>query len=141
MTGAAIIMATCPSCGGALVDGVCRRCVAQGTSRPESPAISDNVASALCYLLLGITGALLLFLEPYCNNRRVRFHAFQAIFVNLALIVVWLGISLLGKSLALLLSPLFLLGVLVLWLVLIWTTLQNGRIVLPVIGPIAEKQA
>jgi uncharacterized membrane protein len=61
--------------------------------------------------------------------------------VNLALIVVWLGISLLGKSLALLLSPLFLLGVLVLWLVLIWTTLQNGRIVLPVIGPIAEKQA
>jgi uncharacterized membrane protein len=71
----------------------------------------------------------------------VRFHAFQAIFVNLAIIVVWGGISLTGKHVALLLSPLFLLVCMVLWLVLMWTAWQNERLVLPVIGPMAEKQA
>jgi uncharacterized membrane protein len=116
---------TCPSCA----------------QQPSGPAISDNVASALCYLLLGVTGTLLLFLDPYRHNRRVRFHAFQAIFVNLAIILVWLAISLLGKNLALLLSPVFLLGALVLWLILIWTAWQNERIVLPVIGHMAERQA
>jgi uncharacterized membrane protein len=90
---------------------------------------------------LGVTGVLLLFLDPYRRNRRVRFHAFQAIFVNLVIIALWMGISLLGKSLALLLSPLFLLACLILWLALIWTAWQNERIVLPVIGYMAEKQA
>jgi len=84
---------------------------------------------------------LFLFLEPYNRNRRVRFHAFQAIAVNLAIIVLWLGLSFMGRNLALLISPLFMLGCLVLWLALIWTTWQNRRIVLPVIGPWAEKQA
>jgi uncharacterized membrane protein len=38
-------------------------------------------------------------------------------------------------------SPVFTLGTLVLWLLLIWTAWQNERIVLPLIGPLAEKQA
>ena len=121
-------------------DNVCSHCSASG-ERPAGPTIDDNIASALCYLLLGVTGTLLLFLDPYRRNRRVRFHAFQAIFVNLAIIVVWLAISLLGRNVALLLSPVFLLAVLGLWLVLIWRTWQNQRIVLPLIGPMAEKQA
>ena len=123
------------------MDGAeCPRCSAPGGQR-TARAIDDNIASALCYLLLGVTGTLLLFLEPYRHNRRVRFHAFQAIFVNLAIIVVWLAISLLGRSVALLLSPVFLLFVLVLWLMLIWTAWQNEPIVLPLIGRMAEKQA
>src|SRR2546422_1555811 len=32
--------------------------------------------------LLLVTGILFLLLEPYKRNRRVRFHAFQSIFVN-----------------------------------------------------------
>jgi len=133
-------MAVCPSCGAAMEGDVCPHCSPSG-ERPAGPAIDDNIASALCYLLLGVTGTLLLFLDPYRYNRRIRFHAFQAIFVNLAIIVVWFAISLLGRSVALLLSPVFLLAVLVLWLVLIWRAWQNERIVLPVIGPMAEKQA
>jgi uncharacterized membrane protein len=35
----------------------------------------------------------------------------------------------------------FLLACLVLWLVLIWAAWQNQRLVLPVIGQMAEKQA
>ena len=132
-------MPVCPSCGGVLNDGVCRRCATSGV--PAAPAIEDNIASALCYLLLGVTGVLLLSLEPYRHNPRIRFHAFQSIFVNLAIIVFWMAISLTGRRLALLASPVFLLLCLVLWLVLIWAAWQNERLVLPVIGPMAEKQA
>jgi uncharacterized membrane protein len=120
--------------------GACSRCPAPAENK-ATPAIDDNIANALCYLLLGVTGTLMLFLDPYRHNHRVRFHAFQAILVNLVIILVWLAISLLGKHLAMLLSPVFTLGALVLWLVLIWTAWQNERIVLPLIGPLAEKQA
>ncbi len=134
-------MAACPKCGATLDGGECRHCAPVAPDETSAPVIADNIASALCYLLLGVTGVLLLFLEPYGHNRRVRFHAFQAIFVNLAIIVIWVGISLAGKHVALLLSPLFMLGCLVLWLMLMWTAWQNERLVLPVIGPMAEKQA
>jgi len=125
-------MAVCPNCGATLEGGQCSHC---------QPAMADNVASALCYVALGVTGTLLLFIEPYSRNRRVRFHAFQSIFVNLAIIVFWVTISLAGHHVALLLSPVFLLGCLVLWLALIWTAWQDNRLVLPIIGPMAEKQA
>ncbi len=134
-------MAVCPKCGAALNGGECAHCAAPEPGPPAGPVIADNIASALCYLALGVTGVLLLVLEPYGHNRRVRFHAFQAIFVNLAIVVVWVGISFTGRSIALLLSPLFMLGCLVLWLVLMWTAWQNERLVLPLIGPMAEKQA
>ena len=127
-------MAICPNCGATLDGSQCSRC-------QPAPVIADNIASALCYLLLGVTGALLLFIEPYSHNRRVRFHAFQSILVNLVIIVFWVAISLAGRHVALLLSPLFMLGCLVLWLALIWTAWQDNRLVLPVIGPMAEKQA
>lgn len=119
----------------------CARCARSAAQQPVPPTIDDNIASALCYLLLGVTGVLLLYLEPYSHNRRVRFHAFQAIFLNLAIIIFWVGISFVGKGVALLISPLFLLACLVLWLVLIGAAWQNERLVLPVIGPMAEKQA
>jgi uncharacterized membrane protein len=48
---------------------------------------------------------------------------------------------LLGGKLALLISPMFLLACLILWLALIWTAWQNQRIMLPLIGSMAEKQA
>jgi uncharacterized membrane protein len=134
-------MAVCPSCGETLEGATCARCAGAQAQQPATPTIDDNVASALCYLLLGVTGVLLLYLEPYNSNPRVRFHAFQAIFLNLAIIILWVGLSFVGRGLALLISPVFLLACLVLWLVLIWTAWQNERLVLPVIGPMAEKQA
>jgi uncharacterized membrane protein len=134
-------MAVCPNCGDTLDSATCARCASSQAQRPVPPTIDDNIASALCYLLLGVTGVLLLYLEPYNSNPRVRFHAFQAIFLNLAIIIFWVGISFVGKGFALLISPLFLLACLVLWLVLIWAAWQNQRLVLPVIGQMAEKQA
>ena len=134
-------MAVCPNCGDTLDSATCAQCARSEAQQPMPPTIDDNIASALCYLLLGVTGVLLLYLEPYNSNPRVRFHAFQAIFLNLAIIIFWVGISFVGKGFALLISPLFLLACLVLWLVLIWAAWQNQRLVLPVIGQMAEKQA
>src|SRR5579864_8954029 len=43
-------------------------------------AMPANVAGALAYILGALTGILFLVLEPYRNDRLVRFHAFQSIF-------------------------------------------------------------
>jgi len=112
-----------------------------------SAAMANNVASALCYALGIITGILFLVLAPYNQNRVVRFHAFQSIFLNVAAIVVsWaLGIvfgslHFVGAIFALFL-PLLWLGYFVLWLYLMFSAYQGRKVVLPVIGPLADQQA
>ena len=45
--------------------------------------MTDNMAGALCYLFGFITGILFLVLAPYNQNRDIRFHAFQSIFLNI----------------------------------------------------------
>lgn len=55
--------------------------------------MSDNLAAALCYVLGFLTGILFLVLEPYNKNKLIRFHAFQSIFLNLALVVVDIGLT------------------------------------------------
>ena len=52
---------------------------------PGAAGMTDNAASALCYALGIITGVLFLVLPPYNQNRTVRFHAFQSIFLFVAL--------------------------------------------------------
>jgi len=134
-------MMVCPNCGTPLESGSCTKCGPVAAERQPGPAIADNIASAMCYLLLLVTGVLFLTLAPYNHNRKVRFHALQAIFVNVVIVILWVGLSLLGKGLALLISPVFMLFSLILWLLLIWTAWQDERIVLPLIGPMAEKRA
>lgn len=113
--------------------------------------MSENVASALCYLLGLLTGILFLVLEPYNKNKTVRFHAYQSIFLHIGLIIVAfvLGIvfSIIVRIvpvfgfLALALWPAFWLGCLALWLFLMYKAYNNQKVVVPVIGPLAEKQA
>lgn len=113
--------------------------------------LTDNLAGALCYLAGLITGILFLVIEPYNRSRTVRFHAFQSIFFNIAWIAVWIvemiisaaltPIPVLGWLLSLLLWTAIALGGFILWLVLMWKAYQGERLVLPVIGPLAEKQA
>jgi uncharacterized membrane protein len=114
--------------------------------------MAPNVAGALAYALGLITGILFLVLEPYNRNREVRFHAFQSIFFNVALIAIYIVLMILGSVLGAvvplvasvligLVSLLLWLGSLVLWVVLMVKTYGGSKIVLPVIGPQAEKQA
>jgi uncharacterized membrane protein len=109
------------------------------------------MASALCYLLGWLTGVLFLVLEPYNRNKTIRFHAFQSIFMNVACFVVWIAsiiiigvlhfIPVIGTVLSLLMYPLLGLGFFGLWIFLMYKAYNRERFVLPIIGPLAEKQA
>ena len=110
----------------------------------RSAGLTDNVASALCYALGLVTGILFLVLAPYNQNRKIRFHAFQSIFMHAAVIVVWIAmllVSAISGGMLLFVMPLIWLGFFVLWLVLIIKAYQDQKLVLPIIGPLAEKQA
>ena len=121
-------------------------------SAPAAAGMQDNVASALCYLFGLITGVLFLVLAPYNQNKAIRFHAFQSIFWHIAWIVIWIVYGIVRVALAFVL-PLSLSLVLTLlslvvwfggflsWLFLMWKAYNNEKFVIPIIGPLAEKQA
>ena len=156
-------MAFCPSCGAELQGKFCAKC---GTPLGAAPAgdpppraaavagpaaIEENVAAALCYLVGVLTGILFLVIEPYNRNPVIRFHAFQSIFAWIAAMAVGMGLSMFSYPIAavpvigwlidILLWLAFSLGVLVLWLFLMYKAYNKEKFVLPVIGPLAEKQA
>ena len=144
-------MAFCPNCG-AQVDGLyCPKCGTAVTGAgggsgtvSTSAGMTDNVAGALSYLLGFVTGILFLVLEPYNRNRAVRFHAFQSIFLSVGIIILHFvvsSLSVMSLALTLLLSMLLSLASLVIWLFMMWKTYQGEKVVLPVVGPLAEKQA
>ncbi len=127
-----------------------------GASGAPAPAASTggmgtNTASALCYLFGFITGIIFLVLEPYNKDKTVRFHAFQSIFLNVAYIVVYICLavlmvvfSMISYHLVYIVSLLYMivgLAIFVLWLFLMFKAYNNQKIVLPVIGAFAQKQA
>jgi uncharacterized membrane protein len=115
----------------------------------QAPGLTDNVASTLCYLFGFITGIIFLVLSPYNRNRTVRFHAFQSIFASVALIAIEILLGILtgvlwAVHLGLLVGTFWLvlrLAVLVGWIYMMYMTYNNKKVVLPVVGPLAEKQA
>jgi uncharacterized membrane protein len=124
---------------------------------PPSPQIApsvgmtDNLAAALCYLFGFITAILFLVLAPYNQNRNIRFHAFQSIFLNIAWVVFWIVISMVSLMfsfvpflrlfIATVLQFAVGLGGLILWLYLMFKAYNGEKVVLPIVGPMAEKQA
>jgi uncharacterized membrane protein len=150
-------MAFCPSCGTEVGGQFCPKCGTSVTGgAPLSPPASvsssgmaTNLASALCYF--PIVAIVFLLIEPYNKDRTVRFHAWQSIAVAVVLIVVRIALSIvfnmfmsfsygLGALLGMLLM-LFGLGELILFIFLAVKAYNNQRIVLPIVGPWAEKQA
>ena len=142
-------MPFCASCGSPVEGRFCGKCGTpvgssvppEGTPVPDAvpvSGLSENVASALCYILGLITGILFLLLAPYNQNPNVRFHAFQSIFLSAA----WIAIDIVSGFLGLFyLAPLFGLAGLVLTIYMVVVTYQGRKVVLPVIGPFAEQQA
>ena len=131
----------CAKCGSAVVGGPT---TAAGSGVPAAGGLSDNAASALCYVLTFITGIIFLVLEPYSRNRTVRFHAFQAIFMGVGIIVFDVALSFIVSVLHFLalgfLFSLVGLGFFVLWLYMIFSAYQGKMVVLPVIGNLAQQQ-
>ncbi len=119
------------------------------TATASSTGLAPNVAGALAYLLGPITGILFFLLEK--ENRFVRYHAAQSITLGL----VWIALSVLfsvlsgmlvmvpvlGWLVALLLSVVFGLGGIFLWLFLMWRAFQGREWESPIAGPMARKLA
>ncbi len=165
-------MAFCPSCGASVDGRFCPKCGsavgdaaapagpppgAQYSTNPGAGApaaaagMTENMASALCYALGLITGIVFLVLAPYNQNRNIKFHAFQSIFMHVALIVAYIALTILsimlhsipvlGALFGLLISMALGLGSFLLWLFMLFKTYNGEKIMLPVIGELAQKQA
>ena len=142
----------CPKCGASIVSGGAAPPAGAAYAAPVASApMADNVAGTLCYVLGLITGIIFLVLEPYSKNRAIRFRAFQSIFLNVAIIAIEIVFGIVFRILLEIIGflgvffgifwPLFGLGCFCLWLYLLYSTYQGKTIVLPIIGPIAQKQA
>jgi uncharacterized membrane protein len=170
-------MAFCANCGAAVDGRFCQKCgtpvgapgagPAPGAvptpetnppgAQPLPPPVAatvtmtDNLAGALCYLVGFITGILFLVLAPYNQNRTIRFHAFQSIFLNIAWFAVYIVatiislafrvIPFLGVFVSIVLHLALFLAGLIIWFYLMFKTYNGEKIVLPIIGPFADKQA
>jgi uncharacterized membrane protein len=158
-------MAFCPNCGTQAAGAFCPNCgsavaASGGAAAPppppppsgagassapyqqaqtlSAPGMGDNVAGALCYLGWIITGVIFLVLAPYNQSKFVRFHAFQAIFLFVAYIVLSIVFTVIHFFFGHLI--LWLLMV-VLWLYMMYSAFNNKKVKLPIIGDLAEKQA
>jgi uncharacterized membrane protein len=162
-------MAFCAKCGAQVSGAFCPQCgapAAQGGAPPAytappgpgpstagsaSSGLTDNVAAMLCYVTL-IPPILFLLMAPYNQSKNVRFHAFQSIFLTAAMVVFLFGfkIGMVFHSIVrhgnhanqiIFLIMLVWLAILGLWIYLLIQTYNNKKVVLPIIGPLAEKQA
>ena len=114
---------------------------------PQSAGLSENAACALCYLVGFVTGILFLVMAPYNANPRVKFHAWQSIFMNIAWIAFWMAIRIvtsMANIFALVLIPLYALisfAGFLFWLFLMYKAYQGENFEIPVVGPFARQQA
>jgi len=144
-------MAFCPSCGAAVEGRYCAKCgTAVDAAAPPAvnlPPVSaaglpENTAAALCYLGWFVTGIIFLVLEPYSKNKLIRFHAFQSIFLTVVAVVFWEVLRIvLPWDFFWRMSGLIDLAFFILWIYMLLQTYQGKKVVLPVIGDLAAKQA
>lgn len=153
-------MAFCPNCGSQVSGTFCQNCgtpVTGGTAPagagaayvpPAAPAaasgLTENVASALCYLFGLVTGIIFLLIAPYNQSKTVRFHAFQSIFLHVGFIVLWILLGFMGiltHGLGFFLYPLLGLAAIIVWLYMMYSAYNGKKVKLPLIGDLAEKQA
>jgi uncharacterized membrane protein len=139
----------CAACGAQMADGAvacpaCGRGTSQSTggaaAAPQSSGgISPGVAGLLSYLLW-IPAIIFLLIEPYNKDRTIRFHAFQGLFLGLVSIV---GNIVLGMIpfIGWILMPFFWLAILIVAIMASVKAMQGTKMMIPVIGELAQKQA
>lgn len=142
-------MAFCPNCGSQATGSFCPNCGTPlgggnaGFVPPSSSAsgLTPNIVAVICYLLGIIGGAIFLLIAPYNRDPFVRFHAFQSIFFTLAWIVIGIAIGIIAHGAALLIYPIYQIFFLVVWVYLMISAYQGKKVVLPLIGELAQKQS
>lgn len=141
-------MPFCANCGSPTEADVCPKCgSAIGLATPAAAGSAGNVIPALCYLFIVVAGALLLAWSPYNRDPKIRFHAYQSIFLGVAWVAIWFVFS--AVSLALHLAGIFfvaglssMIGMtfLVFWVYMIGNAYRGREVILPVIGPLAKRE-
>ena len=144
-------MAFCGNCGTEAKGAFCEQCgsslsspdaVIRLSNEEHSSGIPENVACALCYFLWALTGVFFLIWPAYSHNPKVRFHAVQSILFTAAWMVISLTVGVvLPQALSQIVSPVMLLGILAVWVHIMWQVYKHREVVLPVIGELAKKQA
>ena len=158
----------CPNCGASTEGKFCEKCGAatgasagtttgttgraytSSTTGSNTPPVLNaaglpmNIVAALCYIIPVICPIIFILVDPYKRDRTVRFAAFQSLFLTIALFVVNEAVGIvLGSSweLAYNVYRLLRLAEFILIVFLAFKAFQNEKIVLPGIGPLAQKQA
>lgn len=104
-------------------------------NKKGSMGLDENIGGMLCYIF--IIGLIFLFMEK--ENRFIRFHALQAVFLGVFLLIINIAISfipLIGWIISLLMGPI----VLFLMIFMMYKSYKGEYFKLPVIGDLAEKQ-
>ncbi len=103
-----------------------------------SGGLDENIAAALAYLF--IPAIIWLILEPYKDNKFIRFHSFQSLFFTAA---SWIVSIVLGfiPIVGWIILPFWALGVIILWFVCVFKAFSKAEFKLPVIGNLAAEQA
>jgi uncharacterized membrane protein len=119
--------------------------MAEPNATGATTGLSDDAASGLAYLTF-IPAIIFLVVAPYNTNPKVKFHAWQSIFLAGAWFAVWICLLIIGvipvvNLIDVALIPLSWLGFIILWLITMIYAFQGKRFVIPVIGSLAEKQA
>ncbi|MGO8757572.1 MAG: DUF4870 domain-containing protein [Terracidiphilus sp.] len=110
-----------------------------------SSGLTDDAASGIAYLTF-IPAIIFLVVAPYNTNPKVKFHAWQSIVLAAAWFVVWVALVIVGmipfvNFLDIILFPVVGIGFFILWLIVMIQAFQGKKFVIPVLGPLAEKQA
>jgi uncharacterized membrane protein len=109
----------------------------QQPEKPQTTGLQENIAGMLCYAAWWVTGVIFLVLEP--NNKNIKFHAWQSILSFGAFFIAALILSLI-PFIWFIGTILWIAGV-ILWIYLMYMTYQGKKIVLPVVGQLAQKWA
>jgi uncharacterized membrane protein len=143
----------CPKCGSA-IGAAPGAAPGDAPPTPAAPVVAnpglgmdENLAAALCYI--PIIGLIFLLVEPYNKNKNIRFHAMQSLFYCIAWVAVGIVLGIFGGILMplgmwsfwLLITRLVQLALFVGLIIMAVKAYQGSRFLMPIIGPLAEKQA
>ena len=107
--------------------------------------LSESAASGLAYLTF-IPAIIFLVVAPYNQNSKIRFYAWQSIFLSIVWALVWIALMVIGvipvlNFLDLVLTPVVAVGFLILWVIVLVNAFQGKQFKVPFIADFALKQA
>jgi uncharacterized membrane protein len=119
--------------------------MAEPNATGASEGLSEDAASGIAYLTF-IPAIIFLVVAPYNTNPKVKFHAWQSIFLAGLWVAIWIVLAIIGvipfvNFIDLFLFPVVGIAFLILWLITMIQAFQGKRFKIPVLGNFAEKQA